>query len=105
MLRGVIADMLLQDLRLVASLRPPTFTWSVLRAALPAANLLAKGRMNRPRLEDALRKVFVRYRHRVRHPERRVALPFVDALPLARDIDTIEEAEELGGELGGNAAS
>ncbi len=72
----------------------------MLRAALPAARLLREGSITRPALEDALRKIFVRQRHRRRHPERRIHLPIVEALSLARDIDTEEEAQELGGSVG-----
>lgn len=101
LVRGVLADMVYQDLRHVLRLRPPTLTWSVLRAALPAASLLREGTITRTGLEDALRKIFVKTRHRRRHPERRIHIPFVDELSLARDIDTEEEAREVDGHLAG----
>ena len=46
------------------------------------------------------RKIFVTYRHRRRYPHRRILTPVVDALALALDIDTEEEARERGGRLG-----
>ena len=101
MIRGVLADMLIQDLLHLLRLRAPSLTWSVLRASIPAADLLRRGSITRGQLEDTLRKIFVRSRHRRRHPERRVVLPIVDALFLARDIDTEEEASELGGRVAG----
>lgn len=98
MVRGLILEMLYRDLLHVLSLRRPTLTWSVLRAALPAANLLREGTITVAGLERALRKILVRYRHRRSWPQRRVVIPLVDELSLARDIDTVEEARELGGE-------
>lgn len=101
MIRGVLGDMLLQDLLHVLRLRAPSLTWSVLRATIPAAELLRRGSITREHMEDTLRKLFVRARWRRAHPERRVVLPIVEALFLARDIDTVEEASELGGEVAG----
>jgi hypothetical protein len=101
MIRGVLGDMLLQDLLHLARLRAPSLTWSVLRASIPAAELLRRGNITLRQLEDTVRKIFVRSRHRREHPGRRVVLPIVDALFLARDIDTEEEARELGGGLAG----
>jgi len=99
MTRGILADMLMHDLRLLARLRLPTFTWSVLRAVIPAANLLRQGTITQRRLEETTRRVFVKQRHRWAHPDRRVVVPIVEALSMARDIDTEEEAAELGGSV------
>jgi hypothetical protein len=99
MTRGILADMLLHDVRSLTRLRLPTFTWSVLRAAIPAARLLRQGVITQRRLEETTRKIFVRQRHRWAHPERRVVVPIVQALSMARDIDTEEEAAELGGRV------
>ena len=43
-----------------------------------------------------MRRVFVLRSHRQRHPERRVRMPLLRALSIARDIDTVEEARALG---------
>jgi hypothetical protein len=99
MVRGVLTDMLYQDLLHMLRLRLPTLTWSVLRSAIPAARLLREGTITRRGLEETLRKIFVKARHRRAHPERRVVLPIIEALSLARDIDTEEEARELGGRV------
>ena len=99
MIRGVLAEMLMHDLGLIARFRLPTFTWSVMRAAIPAAKLLRQGTITQRRLEETTRRVFVKQRHRWAHPERRVVVPIVDALSMARDIDTEEEAAELGGSV------
>ena len=99
MTRGILADMLMHDLRLMARLKLPTFTWSVLRAVIPAAKLLRQGTITQRRLEETIRRVFVKQRHRWAYPDRRVVVPIVEALSMARDIDTEEEATELGGEV------
>ena len=74
-------------------------TWTVLRAGITAARELRDGTITRSRLENFLREIFVKYRHRKRFPDRRVQLPMVDVLWLALDIDTEEEAREKGGDL------
>jgi hypothetical protein len=99
MVRGVLAGLLVQDLLHLGRLRAPTLTWSVLVTGIAAARGLRAGTISQAELEEALRRIFVTSRHRRRHPGRRVALPVVDALPLALDIDTEEEARALGGAL------
>jgi len=100
MLRGVLSELLVEDLARVVRLRAPTVTWTMLRAALPAARMLRDGAITLADLERTLRTLFVRGRHRREHPGRRVHLPLVDEMFLARDIDTVEEAQELGASLG-----
>ena len=63
------------------------------------ARELRNGTITLERLEYVLRKIFVASRHRKRFPRRRFALPIVEPLWLALDIDTEEEARALGGEL------
>ncbi len=104
MLRDVVLVLLWQDLLHLVSFRLPNLTWTVLRAGLTAAEELRRGRVTRRRMEDALRKMFVKYRHRRRHPERGVRLPIVDAMSLAKDIDTVEEAREIGAEVRSDGA-
>ena len=99
MLRGILFELLYQDLRQLLRLRVPDVTFGVLRAGLPAVEALAAGTLTRAHLEEAVRRIFVRTRHRRRYPERRVVMPVVDELSLALDIDTEEEAEERGAEL------
>jgi hypothetical protein len=99
MVRGVVLELLYQDLLHLLTLRAPTLTWSVLRVGISAAHELREGRITRNRLEDTLRRIFVASRHRRRHPERRVRMPIVEGLSLALDIDTEEEARAAGGEV------
>jgi hypothetical protein len=98
MVRGVFLELLYQDLLHVLGLRLPTLTWGVLSSGIRAATALRKGTITRARLEGAMRRIFVRDRHRRRHPERRILVPLVEGLSLALDIDTEEEAREIGGE-------
>jgi len=99
MLRGIIFELLFQDLRHLLGLRLPNLTWTVLHSGLPVVRELKAGTITRAHLEDAFRRVFVTTRHRRRYPERRVLMPVVEGLSLALDIDTEEEAEAMGGEL------
>jgi len=98
--RGVLLTLLYQDLLHVFAGRRPTLTWTVLGAGLPAARRLRDGNLTVAALEDYLRRIFVKYRFRQRHPERRVVVPILDELSLALDIDTEEEALARGGEFG-----
>jgi len=100
MVRGVVFELLYQDLLHLTTLRAPTLTWSVLSVGIRAARELRDGRITLARLEHALRKLFVASRHRRRHPRRRFVVRIVDRLSLALDIDTEEEARAAGGALG-----
>jgi len=71
-----------------------------LEGTLPAGarpDLTVDGTIELERLTDPL---FVDPAHRRAHPEGRFRLPIVDAPSLALDIDTEEEAEERGVEVG-----
>jgi hypothetical protein len=96
MLRHVLSMLLRQDLAHLLALRLPTVTWDCVRAGLAAAAGLRSGTITRAELEGYMRRVFVERSHRVRHPERRIRMPFLRAMSVARDIDTVEEARALG---------
>lgn len=99
MVRGVLAGLLYQDLRHALVLRMPNLTWTVLGSGLPTARRLKEGRASRSELERTVRRIFCTHRHCRRHPERGVRLPIVDGLSLALDVDTEEEARQLGAEI------
>ena len=62
---------------------------------------LRSGNMTTEQIARAVRQVVVSYHHRRRYPQRRVHLPILtEALSLACDIDTEEEALEAGFRLG-----
>jgi hypothetical protein len=99
MVRKLLKSLLYQDLLHILGFRFPDLTWTVLRAGIMAARELRNGTITQARLENFLRQIFVKYKHRKRFPDRRVLTPLVDELWLALDIDTEEEARERGGDL------
>lgn len=99
MIRGLIFELLLQDLRHLLTLRPPTLTVSVIVTGLQVVIGLRDRTISRVELERRARKVFVTSRHRRLHPERRVVLPLIEHLALALDIDTVEEARHVGADM------
>jgi hypothetical protein len=101
MLRRLALGLLAADLRSLLGLRPPTLAWTLIRAGVAAAGELRRGTITRVRLENSLRLLFVKKRHRKLFPERRVVVPIIDDLSIAMDIDTEEEARELTARLDG----
>jgi hypothetical protein len=99
MLRRLVLGLLAEDLRSLLRLRPPTLAWTVIRAGVAAAGELRRGTITCARLEDSLRILFVKRRHRKLFPERRVVVPIIDDLSIAMDVDTEEEARELTARL------
>ena len=98
MVRGVVLELLYHDLLHLLGLRLPTLTWNVLGAGIPAGAALRDGTITRAGLEEAMRRIFVKDRHRRRYPERRILVPLIEGLSLALDVDTEEEAREIGGD-------
>ncbi|HEX2463298.1 MAG TPA: hypothetical protein VHR17_01660 [Thermoanaerobaculia bacterium] len=96
MLRHVLWTLVRQDLIQLLALRLPTVTWDTVRGGLRSAAGLYRGTLTLAELEDDMRRVFVLRSHRQRHSERRVRMPLLRALSIARDIDTVEEARALG---------
>jgi len=96
MARRLLWIMLVQDLIHLLNLRLPTFTWDTLLSGTWAARRLKEKVIKQSELELAIRRMFIKRRHRRKYPERRVRMPVVDAMSLARDIDTQEEALAFG---------
>ncbi|MFO0982329.1 MAG: hypothetical protein U1E76_11435 [Planctomycetota bacterium] len=94
MVQGVLGQLVLEDLRQLATLRLPRLTWTVLRHGLWLARELRAGTMLQNDLERAVGAIVVKDRYRARFPERGVRLPVLDALSLAEDVDTEEEARQ-----------
>ena len=94
--RQMMFSIFYRDLMNLLSLRLPTLAWDTLAHAPKAALKLSEGRLTRPELEDALRRLFVQRKHRKTHPDRKTRMPILNGLSLARDIDTLEEAIALG---------
>jgi hypothetical protein len=95
--RDILGGLLYEDLRHALALRAPTMTATVIHAGLSSARRMHRGILSTERLEWAMRQIFVRRSHRLRFPERRFRMPIVDDLALALDIDTEEEARQVGG--------
>ena len=100
LLRLVLLGLLWQDLLHLLSLRLPTLTWDVVRHGYVAARKLRDGVITQAELEDAIRHIFTKRRHRRRHPQRAIRMPILEGLSLARDIDTVEEARALAARAG-----
>ena len=99
MLRGLLGHALREDFRQLLTLRLPEVTAAIVADGAAVAMGLKSGNMTCERLARAVRRVAVSYGHRRRYPRRRVELPILPGiLSLARDIDTEEEARELGAE-------
>ena len=91
----IFGGLVLQDLRLLFTLRLPTMTYTVIYNGVLLALHLRRGVITPEEMAQRLHRIFVRYRHRRRHPERQGRTPLKHGLSLARDIDTLEEAEEI----------
>ena len=99
MLRGLLGHALREDFRQLLTLRLPEVTAAIVADGAAVAMGLKSGNMTCERLARAVRRVAVSYGHRRRYPRRRVELPILPGgLSLARDIDTEEEAREIGAE-------
>lgn len=94
MVRAVLFELFYQDLRHVLGLRLPVITWTVLRSGLRIARRLRAGGISRGDLEREIGRVLLKTRHRAAHPERGARFPITDAISLAEDIDTHEEATQ-----------
>lgn len=91
----VFGMLLAEDLRRLLRLRPPAYTVTTLFHSVRLALRLRGGNSTTEELADPVRRIFVYPEHRRRHPERAGRLLILPALSLAKDIDTVEEAEAL----------
>ena len=95
----IFFGLMVQDLKLLFTFRLPTMTIGVIYNGVMLALHLREGVITPEELADRLRRIFVRFRHRRKFPERQGRLPLKHGLSLARDIDTEEEAQEIAKEL------
>lgn len=96
--RTLLGSLLKEDLRHLMRLKVPRNLFDVVFWSLYAAAKLATGKSSTREMERYIRRVFVFWDHRRKHPERRGRVPILDALSLAKDIDTLEEAREVAGD-------
>jgi hypothetical protein len=94
-LSGVLVGLIAADLRDLVRFRLPAKTVTAVYHGVALA-LELRGEARQASLEKRLRGIFVRHRHRRKHPHLGGRIPLMQALSLAKDIDTQEEAEEAG---------
>ena len=92
-LSGVLVGLLGADLRNLVQLRLPMNTITAVWHGI-ALGLELRGVARQEQLEKRLRGIFVSHRHRRRNPHLGGRIPLMEALSLAKDIDTQEEADE-----------
>jgi hypothetical protein len=93
--RAVLLDLLWHDFLHLIRLRAPTLTWTVLSRGYRLARMLRAGTLTVAELERLTTDVALCSRHRRRSPELGVRMPLLEALGLAEDVDTEEEALDL----------
>lgn len=95
----IFGGLVIQDLKLLFTFRLPTMTYTVISNGVRLALRLRQGVVTPEEMAVRLHRIFVRYQHRRQHPERLGRLPLKHGLSIAKDIDTVEEAEEIEQEL------
>ena len=96
---GVLFFLLLRDVRNLARLKPPFLTPLVLFNAALLSHRLGHGGITQRQVETHLHQIFGNEPHRRKYRDRTGRVPVGDALSLALDIDTVEEAEEVAAEV------
>lgn len=94
MLTRLIGWFVAQDLRAILRLYPPVMTGPLTWQGFRLASRLRRGVMTTDELAGRVRAILIRWRHRKKYPDHRGRMPMVRAVSLAKDIDTVEEAEE-----------
>jgi molybdopterin-guanine dinucleotide biosynthesis protein A len=97
--RTILFWLVLQDLRGMFQLQPPTLTFQAVRHGTALARDLASGTIDADRLAELVHKLYIRRPHRRNYPQRRGFMPLLEGLSLAKDIDTEAEAREIAQEL------
>lgn len=95
MIRSVLADLFVQDLKIMSAFQLPRLTFSVILNGLRLAKGLRNGGLTITELETVVSGIFLRHNSELRGPTQGVRHPVVDILRLAEDIDTEEEAREM----------
>ena len=95
----IFGGLLLQDLKLLFTLRLPTMTYTVIYNGTVMALKLSRGVITPEEMAQRLHRIYVSYRHRRKFPNRQGRTPLKHGLSLAKDIDTVEEAEEIAQEF------
>jgi hypothetical protein len=97
LLMRVLLGLLTQDLARLFTFRIPNVTWTIVRAGMPASHKLREGTLSSEEVDTKLTLVFLKNRHQRQHPDQGVRVELLaNALSLAEDIDTLEEARARG---------
>jgi len=96
----IFGGLVLQDLKLLFTFRLPTMTYTVIYNGTVMALKLRRGIITPEEMATRLHRIYIRYQHRRQFPERAGRTPLKHGLSLAKDIDTVEEAEEIAQEFG-----
>jgi len=100
LVRNLLAYMVWRDIRDLRHLQAPTSTARMLSSGLRVGIALRDANGTQAFLEHHMERIFVRRRYLAEHVDRRGRTPVLhNALGLARDIDTREEAREHGLEV------
>ena len=95
MVRGALLMLLGADLKRLVRLRRPGILWDMLFNCLVLIRKLVGKGCPQAEMEDRLRRMWVRWAHRRKHPERRGRVLITRGLSFGRDIDTEDEAREI----------
>ena len=91
MLRSVLGSLVARDVMGLAKMRAPILTAQVVGSGLRLARRLRTGELELHKLERLIARILCR-----RSTDLGVQLPLLDLMGLATDVDTEEEAHELG---------
>lgn len=94
-IRNLLWGIILEDLKRMARFKLPTVVAAVAHSSLLMASKLKAGTASVPEMEFHIRRALIRREHRYRYPERHGRVLLCDAMSLAKDVDTEEEAREL----------
>ncbi len=92
---GIFTRLLKADWQRLRSFRPPTVTLGILGNGTRFALHLKRG-IDHSLMARLLSRIYLRRTYRLEHPDERGRVAVLDVLSLAKDVDTREEAKELG---------
>jgi len=96
----LVWGLLWRDVSRLLRLRAPNRTWTALACGLKVASGVERSTLTTVELERSIAAIVLRDGHRKRFAEGGVRIVVVDALSLAEDVDTEEEAQQLTETLG-----
>ncbi len=95
MIRALLVGVIGEDVKALSRLRPPQ-TASILYAGLRLMRGMRRGDIELGEVERLIGRIVLRHGWSPEYPQSGVCVPIVDFLRLAEDVDTEEEAHEMG---------